>query len=584
MKTYRLYRYLLPFWKQVVLLLALSLLGMVLSLVNPYLIKLVVDKAYANRDLNLFFTLIILIGIVYISAEFFKGLSKYLTSLIKIRLDFSFNKKLFKKLQSLSYAFFQNTSIGQHLVNVSRDIEEVSRFIVDSLPQLVLFIPRTIIIILLVLRLNWQMAFLSLLLAPFLHIISFYYNRRLERAWRRWIENYEIFFSRLQESLSHVQLIKAFGKERSETKRYVSTLIKNARAYLGVTKLQVAGSFASSIVNHVFLGLIIFYGGYQVIKENMSLGSLSAITIYLSQLSGLQGSLTNFFQQMAYCRVSHKRLESIFNEEPEQTETQHARKFTFPCGKIEFQNITFRFKPDEKVLEGLGFTIAGSSCIGLAGYSGCGKTTISNLLLRLYGPLKGKIFIDGFDISNIQSKSFYAQISAVLQEPYLWNDTIEYNIKYGGENITAAQVREAAKIACIDNYINSLKDGYRTIIGENACKISEGQKQRIAIARAIVRRPKIVILDEALSSVNISIEGKIIDSLRGYLANSTFIVISHRLSTIKKMDLIYFLTGPDNIDIGTHESLLARSARYRAYLAHQQQEGNEHCQGGQVVL
>jgi ATP-binding cassette subfamily B protein len=269
--------------------------------------------------------------------------------------------------------------------------------------------------------------------------------------------------------------------------------------------------------------------------------------------------------------------------QPETTEAKFAKKFVFSSGEVEFKNVIFGYKPEEKVLEGLTFSITGGSCVGLVGYSGCGKTTISNLILRLYSTLSGKIFIDGCDVSNIESKSFYEQIGAVLQEPYLWNDTIEYNIKYGREDVTDAQVREVAKIACIDNFIDGLKNGYRTIIGENACKISEGQKQRIAIARAIIKRPKILILDEALSSVDAMIEEKIIDNLRNYLAGSTVVVISHRLSTIRKMDLVYFLTDPGNIDIGTHESLLRRSVRYRDYLAHQLQEEDQYCQNDQRI-
>ena len=208
----------------------------------------------------------------------------------------------------------------------------------------------------------------------------------------------------------------------------------------------------------------------------------------------------------------------------------------------------------------------------MVGPSGCGKTTISNLILRLYNPSDGQILIDACEVSNVEAKSFFAQIAAVLQEPYLWNDTVENNIRYGKEDSDIKEIKDAARVACIDDFINGLPRQYNTIIGENACKISEGQKQRIAIARAVIKGPKILILDEALSSVDAQIEGKIIDNIRAFLPQSTLVVISHRLSTIKKMDLVYFLIGAKKIEVGTSEALLNMDIGYRNYLAHQLEE------------
>jgi ABC-type multidrug transport system fused ATPase/permease subunit len=181
----------------------------------------------------------------------------------------------------------------------------------------------------------------------------------------------------------------------------------------------------------------------------------------------------------------------------------------------------------------------------------------------------GEILIDGHNIEHIKSKSLYQQVGVAIQEPYLWDETIETNIKYGKEDARLNEIYKAAQIACIDDFVNSLPEKYNTVIGENACKISEGQKQRIAIARAVIRRPKILILDEALSSVDIETEEKIISNIKAELYNTTLIVISHHLSTIKKMNLVYFLDGYDKINIDTHKGLIDKSLRYQNYLAHQ---------------
>lgn len=572
MKLPKFFSYLFPFWKKETLIAILSLVSVGLSLVNPYLTKLIIDQAYGNRDLKLFILLILLGGFVYLLSGLAQGISGYLNYLIRLSINFLLNKKLFKKLQAMPYNFFQDGATGEHIFKVSYDIEQVSQLLSDVLPQAILLIPRSLLILAVVLFMNWKMALLALALAPFLYFVPWYFNRKLRKVFEVWVKNYENIFSKLQEILSHMYLVKAFHTERAEIKRHVSALVKNIRFNLGNTRLEVAGSFVNNLVNRVVLGLIIFYGGYQVIKGRMSLGSLSAITIYLNQLSGMQDGLGRFFQQISLGMVSWRRLSVVLDAEEENIERKEAKETIIKEGRLDFQNVNFSYKEEKLIFRGLSFSVKAGACIGMVGPSGYGKTTLINLILRLYKLNSGAIMIDGSNIELIKAKSLYNQIGVVLQEPYLWNDTIENNIKYGREDSGLEEVKWAAQIACIDDFVNSLPEGYQTVIGENACKISEGQKQRIAIARAVIKRPKILILDEALSSVDAMVEGEIIDNLKGYLNGSTIIIISHRLSTIKKMGLVYFLMSPGRIDIDTHEGLLARSAEYQKYLAHQLEE------------
>lgn len=407
---------------------------------------------------------------------------------------------------------------------------------------------------------------------PFFYLTPYYTTKRWKEASKIWIKNSEVIFERNEEVLSHMQLIKALGKEKREIKYYIKNLIKNIRYSLQNFRWGVISFFSQSLASRTILGLIILYGGYQVIKGNLTLGSLTAITIYLNQLSELQNSIGQFFQQASLSFISCERLETILNAHYEPLEGESAKEVIFSKGRIEFKNATFGYRPDCPVLKNLSFCIADASCVALVGPSGCGKTTIVNLVLRLYKLDKGEISIDGYNIQDIKSKSFYPQIGVALQEPFLWNDTIENNIRYARETVDFKEVQEAARMACIDDFISSLPKGYDTVIGENACRISEGQKQRLAIARALIKKPKILILDEALSSVDAQIEAKIIENIKILLNSSTIIVISHRLSTIRKMDLVYFFTGIDEIGVGPHEELLEKSFRYQDYLAHQLKE------------
>jgi ABC-type multidrug transport system fused ATPase/permease subunit len=380
------------------------------------------------------------------------------------------------------------------------------------------------------------------------------------------VENSQGIFKRLQEVLSHIHLVKAFGKERKEIRGYVRSLAKNIRFNLSNTKLEIWGLFACSLADRVMLGLILFYGGYQVINQELTFGSLSAIIIYLSQLSGIQGSLAQFFQGVTEGMISYERVEAILNTPSAAIELNEAKEFRIAKGSVEFRNVSFGYNK-QLVLDNLSFIIEGGSFAGLVGPSGCGKTTIINLILRLFNPLQGEILVDGLAINKIKSRVFYDQIGVVLQEPFLWNDSIKNNILYSEESASFARVQEAAKIACIDDFVQNLKHGYDTVIGENACKISEGQKQRVAIARAVIKKPRILILDEALSCVDPEKETSIINNLSNFLPNTTMLVISHRISTIERMDKVYFLSNPGKMEISTHDKL-KNLAAYQRYMIH----------------
>jgi ATP-binding cassette subfamily B protein len=572
MRDIKFNRYLRPLWKKELLALLSGGAMMLLGLVNPFIAKLVIDKAYRNRDLKLFIILIAMGAAIFILNGLLGAVSDYLNRYIRMRLNFDLNRRVFKRMQRLPYSSFQDTSTGEHLYKISYDIEMVTQLITNTLPQAVTQLPRSLLILGIVFYLNWKMGLFALALAPFLFLPAYYLIKRRRQGLKKWVEASQDIFKQLQEVFSHIQLVKAFGREGHEIKQYIRTLTGRIRVRLRYARLEIAGLFANSLVNRVILGLITFYGGYQLIKGELTLGSLSAVTVYLTQLSGLQSVFVNFFREMSVGLVSYGRLETILSAAPAKArQDRAAREIIFPNGNIEFRDVTFGYKQGRMVLENMSFCIEGGSSIALAGPSGCGKSTIINLILRLYELAGGAILIDGHDVGRVKPRSLYAQIGVALQEPYLWNDTIENNIRYGDFGVAFDEIARVAEVACIDEVISNLKDGFRTVIGENACKISEGQKQRIAIARAVIKKPKILMLDEALSSVDVQTEEKIIANIKDFLRETTLIVVSHRISAIKKMDLAYFLAAPQEMLIGTHAELLGRVI-YQNYLVSLPQE------------
>ncbi len=574
-KHFNYHRYLLPFWKKEAFILFLNIITMYLGLVNPYLTKLVIDKAYGNKDLKLFVTLLVAGGILFLLNNVLSALISYLKITIRTKIKFNLTVKVFSKLQNLPLKYFQDSSSSQNLYRFNYDIETVSSLIADVLPQIIQLVFRTVTVMVIIFFLNWKMALWSVILMPFLYYITAYFNKKMKKRWEESIEISQKVFTLLHDILTHIHLIKAFGKERDERRTYIKTLIENIRFTLNLQKYQSVVSNIQSIISRVFLGLILAYGGYQVIKGEIPLGSLIAIGIYINQLSGLQGSFSGLSQQISMSFISCDRLDTILKEETDEKESKSLIKLKNSKGTVEFKHVSFNYSDEKTVLKNLSFKIEGGTFAGLAGPSGCGKTTIINLLLKLYRPTDGEISLDGHNIKNLEKNSFYENTGVALQNSFLWNDTIENNIKYGKHNATEEEIKEAARVACADEFIEALPEGYKTVIGENACKISEGQRQRISIARSVIRKPSILILDEGLSSVDAETENKIINHIKEFLKDSTVIIISHRLSTMQKVDMIYFFMTPEKIDAGTFEELVRNNVDFQHYLNLQESESRE---------
>lgn len=559
---FRFLAFLLPYRKIWFLILILSGLGSLLSLVNPYLSKLVIDKGIGNRDLKIFILLAVIGGGVFVFNGLVNGLIQFLERYIKVKANFNLNKKVFRHLQNLSFSYFTERATGEHLYKISYDIERATEFIATTPPQAISLFPRMLLILGIVFFLNWKMAMLLLILAPFLYLPNYYFVRKMRKAWQALIENSQSIFKVLSENFSHIQLIKTFGREAKSIRQYLRMLIGNIRIRIQNTKLEVSSGFVSQSLDRVIAGLIAFYGGYQVIKGRMTLGSLTAIMVYLSQLMGLQNKFAYFFQTTALGLVSCQRLAEVLDEKATVLENKEAKEIRLQNGRIVFKEVSFGYKPNEPVLKSISFIIEEKKTIALVGPSGCGKTTILNLILRLYDPQSGDIMIDGYNIKGLRLSSLRGQIGIVLQEPFLFNDTIENNIRYGRPDAGKEEIIEVAKICGVDDFTRDLPHGYRTVIGENACKISEGQKQKIAIARALIKRPKILILDEAMSSVDSQSEERIMLKIRQMPEVLTVIIVSHRLSTVMKVDLAYFLKKPDTMVIGKPQRLLENDEEF----------------------
>ncbi|MFC1632262.1 ABC transporter ATP-binding protein [Candidatus Omnitrophota bacterium] len=567
-------KYLYKYWKLEAAAIVLGLVAMPLGLINPYLAKLVIDQAYANKDLKLFLILAAIGGIAFVVNNLVQLLNSYLSQRISRNVNFDMSKDLFRHLQSLPLSFFNSESTGRHIYRINSDIGLVSGFICNVIPQIITLVPRLVFILVIVLYLNWRLALLAVILAPATYIRAHFFGRWLKEMMWRLREKSQDIFTKLYEVFSHMHLVKAFGRENYEIKGFEQKLLKKLDFERNNARISHASNFFSSILNRAITGLIALYGGYLLITGKTTLGSLTAVMMYTTQLIGLIGSIGGIVETASINSVSRQHLAEILDLKPKIHDKKGAIAYKILQGKIEFKGVDFGYTEDKFILSGLGLSMPGGAKIALVGHSGCGKSTLLSLLLRIYEPEAGAILIDGLDIRAMKLEFLKAQIGIALQEPFLLNDSFKGNILYAQENASTAEVMEAARLAEADSFILSFPDKYDTQIGENACKISEGQKQRVAIARAIIKKPKLIIIDEGMSSLDSKTEERIIDNLKKEFSESTLIVVSHRLSTVRQMDLVYFLNTPSCIEVGTHLELTARSAQYQELFAGQNKKAN----------
>lgn len=562
-------KYLYKYWKLEAAVIILSLITLPLSLANPYLTKLVIDKAYGNKDLKLFLILAIIGGSIFILNGLIYSLKSYLEQRINRNVNFDITKDIFRHLQSLPLSFFNNESTSGNIYRINSDVGSVSSFVCNTIPQIITLLPRLLFTLAIILYLNWRLALFATILVPITCIHSYFFGKWLREITRRLIEKSQVFFRELYEVFRHIHLVKALGKEDYEIRRFEENLSQTIDFDIQNAKVSSINSFSRAVLDRIITGIIALYGGYQVIKGTMTLGSLTAVMIYSTQLFEMIKSIGGFYETIMVNSVSRKRLAELWDIKPQIKDKEGAIDYQILQGRIEFKNIYFGYKEDGLILKGLNFSIPAAAKIALVGLSGCGKTTLLSLILRLYEPMQGAILIDGLDIREIRSDFLKAQIGIALQEPFLLNESIKNNILYAKEDASMDEVIEAARRAEAHDFIMGFPAEYNTQTGEDACKISEGQKQRIAIARSIINKPRILIFDEAMSSLDSQTEDRIIDNLRREFSGSLFIVVSHRFSTAQKMDLVYFLESPSNIEVGTHEELIERNPRYKALFASQ---------------
>ena len=544
----------------------------VLVMAFPYLSGVMTDiaqgKSIYGFNLNQ-------VGLVLLAILIVQGIFSYirvnLFTVVSERSIADIRRDLYEKLISLPIAFYDKTRVGELLSRISADVEQLQQVLSMTLAEFVRQILILIIGVILLLVTTPKLALVMLTTFPVVVVGALFFGRFIRNKSKSRQQELAETNTIVDETLQSIQTVKSFTNEPYEYKRYSEKIEKVVMMALGLSKYRAA--FGSFIIIILFGGIffLLWYGATMVGKGQMTVGELVSFIAYTMFIGGAIGSLGNFYTTIASAIGGTERIKEILLHEQE-LDINHEPVKIKTNGEIEFSHVWFHYttRPDVEVLKGISLTIQPGQKIALVGASGAGKSTIAQLILRFYEVNKGLVCIDGIDVRAYPRDDYRRLLGLVPQEVLLFGGTIRENILYGFPRATESQVIEAAKRANAWEFIQSFPEGLETLVGERGVKLSGGQRQRIAIARAILRDPQILILDEATSSLDAESEKLVQDALNKLMVGRTSVIIAHRLATIKDVDCIYVIDDGQVVESGTHEQLLYKPNGLFAQLARMQ--------------
>ena len=547
----------------------LVLLGLVLIIIRslsgfvlPLQSKVLMDEVVPNKDFNQLYNLVlIVIGAILVQAI----TSFLLTKVLSIQAQYLISElraQVQKKVLSLPISFFDNTKSGALVSRIMSDVEGVRNLIGTGLVQLIGGSFTAIVTLIILLRMNvWMTLFTFIPLSIFglIALKSFKYIRPIFRA--RGKINAEVK-GRLTETLGGIRVIKAFNAEQQESEIFekgVANIYENVKKSMTVTALMTSSStFLIGLATTGVMGI----GGYYMMEGSLTFGDFIQFTFLLAFMVAPIVQMSNIGSQLTEALAGLDRTEELMNMAAEEDNEHRTIVLDDVKGDVVFEDVSFSYEEGKQVINNINFKVPAGSVTALVGSSGSGKSTIAGLSATFLNPAEGKITIDNKDMSKVKLSSFRKYLGVVLQDEFLFEGTIRDNILFPRPNATKEELQNAVKAAYVNEFTDRFDDGLDTLIGERGVKLSGGQRQRLAIARAILANPKMIILDEATSSLDTESEALIQKSLSELVKDRTTIVIAHRLSTIKKADQILVIEAGEIAERGTHDELIAKEGRY----------------------
>ena len=607
----RIWKYARPYrwWILCMLLMTLATTG--LGLITPLILRQLIDKTLPEKDLRQLLWLTVALVTIPLLTGSLNVILRQFNARVGEGVTYDLRVDLFSYLQRMSLAFFTNTKIGELMSRLNNDVIGAQSAISNTFVNIVTSLIQALVVFSVMMTLEWRLTLISVAIVPLLLFAARSLGKRLRDMTRQQLDILAKMNAVIQEMLniSGALLVKLFGRTAEEDAHFTQRAKDVRDVNIRLTVTGALFFISLGLLGSIGVAIVYGFGGYLVIKQTLTIGTVVALTVYLGTLYNSLQVLTNAPVDFATSIVSFERVFEVLDLHQEILDKPDAHVLTDVRGVIEFDDVSFHYiregkgllkdirrfgllqdsmpaspkdnteektnsKKDsddekatskqarEEVLDHISFQAEPGQLVALVGPSGAGKTTITYLIPRLYDPTAGRILIDRHDLRDVSLSSLASQIGMVTQETYLFNDTIRTNLLYGKLNATQAEIEEAARAANIHDFIMGLPLQYDTIVGERGYRLSGGEKQRIALGRVILKNPRILVLDEATSSLDSQSEALIQEALSRVMIGRTNIVIAHRLSTILAADLILVLDLGHIVERGTHTELLAKGGLY----------------------
>lgn len=537
------------------------LISIIIDMFNPYLNKIMVDNVLGNKEINLLWIVLAGIAGISLSRSVLGYYKEYAFDVLSAKINIDIKQDLFDNIQSLSFSYFDSMNTGELMSRIGEDVDNIWKAISFGLRLFVENVLYFVISSVILFYLNWKLAIVCIIImAPIAHI-ALKFEKQMGKSYEKLSDQGAILNTTAQENIAGVRLVKAFAREKHEILKFLEINKQNYSLAMEQSNIMAKCMPRIELLTNIAIVAMISLGGILVINGEISLGTLVAFYGYIWNLIWPMRNLGWLTNMLAQTNASAKKIFKIFNTIPEIKDNENAIHLENMRGHIKFNNVSFKYN-EEVILKGINLDVKPGSTIAIMGTTGSGKSSIINLIGRYYDVFEGSINIDDINVKDLALDTLRSQMAVISQDTFLFSDTIEENIKMGNQYATIEEIKDACRNACALDFINELEDGFNTVIGERGIGLSGGQKQRISIARALVRKGKILILDDATSALDLETEYELLKNLKTTKSKTTTFIIAHRISAVKNSDQIIYVENGSIVERGTHEELLALQGKY----------------------
>lgn len=552
-----------PYRRKIYLAFVSILLANLMGLLFPWAIKLVIDDVVVKKDIYLLNIVGAALVLAFILKSFFGFMREYLASFVGEKVVCDLRRMIYSHLQRLSVNYIDNSSTGRIISGIVGDVESIRQFLFGGAIDFIYAFFNVFFVLCILFALDWRLTLISVVYLPIFGMTFLKLTPKLREKHKAVREKYAELTTGLSEVFSGIRVVAGFGRETHEDSRFGHRQNEIFRLSMGSHGLAILLWMSSEFITSLGLVTLIWFGVRAVFSGRITVGTLMAFYSYLGMLffPVIKMVIINTYYQEA--AASMERVDEVLSEEPQIKESTNPVFLDKIKGDIEFRSVSFSYNGCKEVLSDIEFNVRQSEVVAVVGKSGAGKTTLVNLLLRFYDPTEGAIFIDGYNLKELDLKTYRSRIGIVPQDDYLFSGSVKDNILYGKPEASTEDIIKVARLANAHEFIAKLPEGYDSEIGERGIRLSYGQRQRISIARAILRDPAILILDEATSNVDSETERLIIESaFRNLMSGRTTFIIAHRFSTIDYADRIMFIEDNRISEVGNHAELLDKKGNY----------------------